>query len=42
MVEKTHSVSSLGAIYLVKKGLLDNLRSATDVADDLMTYLQAN
>ena len=31
------------AIYLAKKGLLDNLRAATgDVADDLMTYLQAN
>lgn len=26
-----------------KKGLIDNLRAATgDVADDLMTYLQAN
>jgi predicted peroxiredoxin len=31
------------AIYLAKKGLLDNLRAATgDVADDLMTYLQAH
>lgn len=31
------------AVYLAKKGLLDNLRAATgDVADDLMTYLQAN
>jgi predicted peroxiredoxin len=29
------------AVYLAKKGLLDNLRAATgDVADDLMTYLQ--
>ncbi len=31
------------AVYLVKEGLIDNLRAATgDVADDLMTYLQAN
>ncbi len=31
------------AVYLAKKGLIDNLRAATgDVADDLMTYLQAN
>lgn len=31
------------AVYLAKKGLLDHLRAATgDVADDLMTYLQAN
>ena len=31
------------AVYLAKKGLLDNLRAATgDVADDLMTYLQAH
>ncbi len=31
------------AVYLAKKGLLDNLRAATgDIADDLMTYLQAN
>ncbi|MDR3089888.1 MAG: DsrE family protein [Desulfobulbaceae bacterium] len=31
------------ATYLAKKGLLDNVRSATgDIADDLMTYLQAN
>ena len=31
------------AVYLVKKGLIDNLKAATgDVADDLMTYLQAN
>lgn len=30
------------AVYLAKKGLLEHLRSATgDVADDLMTYLQA-
>jgi len=30
-------------VYLAKKGLLDNLRAATgDVADDLMTYLQAH
>ena len=30
-------------VYLAKKGLIDNLRAATgDVADDLMTYLQAN
>ncbi len=30
------------AAYLAKKGLMDNLRAATgDVADDLMTYLQA-
>ncbi len=30
------------AVYLAKKGLMDNLRSATgDIADDLMTYLQA-
>ena len=31
------------AVYLAKEGLIDNLRAATgDVADDLMTYLQAN
>lgn len=31
------------AVYLAKKGLLDNLKAATgDVADDLMTYLQAH
>ncbi|MCF8038604.1 MAG: DsrE family protein [Desulfohalobiaceae bacterium] len=31
------------AVYLVKKGLIENLRAATgDVADDLMTYLQAH
>ena len=31
------------AVYLSKKGLIDHLRAATgDVADDLMTYLQAN
>jgi len=31
------------AVYLVKKGMIDNLKAATgDVADDLMTYLQAN
>jgi predicted peroxiredoxin len=31
------------AVYLAKKGLIDNLRAATgDIADDLMTYLQAN
>ena len=30
------------AVYLAKKGLMDNLRAATgDVADDLMAYLQA-
>ena len=30
------------AVYLAKKGLLDNVRAATgDIADDLMTYLQA-
>jgi predicted peroxiredoxin len=31
------------AVYLAKKGLIDHLRAATgDVADDLMTYLQAH
>jgi len=31
------------AVYLAKTGLIDNLRAATgDIADDLMTYLQAN
>ncbi len=31
------------AVYLAKEGLLDYLRAATgDVADDLMTYLQAH
>lgn len=31
------------AVYLAKKGLIDHLRAATgDIADDLMTYLQAN
>jgi predicted peroxiredoxin len=31
------------AVYLAKKGLIDNLRAATgDVADDLVTYLQAH
>ncbi|MCF8063169.1 MAG: DsrE family protein [Deltaproteobacteria bacterium] len=31
------------AVYLARKGLLDNLRAATgDVADDLMAYLQAH
>jgi len=31
------------AVYLAKKGLIEHLRAATgDVADDLMTYLQAN
>ena len=31
------------AVYLAKKGLIDNLRAATgDIADDLMTYLQGN
>ncbi len=31
------------AVYLAREGLLDNLRAATgDVADDLMTYLQAH
>ncbi|OQY07514.1 MAG: sulfur reduction protein DsrE [Desulfobacteraceae bacterium 4572_123] len=30
------------AVYLVKKGLIQHLQAATgDVADDLMTYLQA-
>ncbi|MCF8107975.1 MAG: DsrE family protein [Desulfohalobiaceae bacterium] len=30
------------AVYLVKEGLIEHLRAATgDVADDLMTYLQA-
>ncbi len=30
------------AVYLAKEGLLDYLRAATgDIADDLMTYLQA-
>jgi predicted peroxiredoxin len=30
-------------VYLAKKGLIDHLRAATgDIADDLMTYLQAN
>ena len=31
------------AVYLVKEGMIDHLRAATgDVADDLMTYLQAH
>ena len=31
------------AVYLAKKGLITNLKAATgDVADDLMTYLQAH
>jgi len=31
------------AVYLAKKGLLDHVRAATgDVADDLLTYLQAH
>ncbi len=31
------------AVYLAREGLIDNLRAATgDVADDLMTYLQAH
>ncbi len=31
------------AVYLAKKGLIDNLKAATgDIADDLMTYLQAH
>ena len=31
------------AVYLVKEGLIEHLRAATgDVADDLMTYLQAH
>ncbi len=31
------------AVYLAKQGLIDNLKAATgDVADDLMTYLQAH
>lgn len=30
-------------VYLAKEGLTENLKAATgDVADDLMTYLQAN
>lgn len=30
------------AVYLVRKGMIDNLRAATgDVADDLMAHLQA-
>ncbi|MFO7861124.1 MAG: DsrE family protein [Desulfosalsimonas sp.] len=30
-------------VYIAKKGLADNLRAATgDVADDLITYLQAH
>ncbi|MFP7755688.1 DsrE family protein [Thermodesulfobacteriota bacterium B35] len=31
------------AVYLVKKGVIDHLQAATgDIADDLMTYLQAH
>lgn len=31
------------AVYLAKKGLIEHVRAATgDVADDLLTYLQAN
>lgn len=31
------------AVYLAKKGIIDNLKAATgDVADDLMAYLQAH
>jgi predicted peroxiredoxin len=31
------------AVYLAKQGLADNLRAATgDIADDLITYLQAH
>lgn len=31
------------AVYLAKQGLIAHLRAATgDIADDLMTYLQAN
>ncbi len=31
------------AVYLARKGLLDHVKSATgDVADDLMTYLEAH
>ena len=31
------------AVYLAKRGLADNLRAATgDIADDLITYLQAH
>lgn len=31
------------AVYIAKKGLAANLRAATgDIADDLLTYLQAN
>lgn len=31
------------AVYLAKKGIIENLRAATgDIADDLMTYLQAH
>ncbi len=31
------------AVYLVKEGLIEHLRAATgDIADDLMTYLQAH
>ncbi len=31
------------AVYLAKKGLLDHVRAATgDIADDLMTYLEAH
>ena len=31
------------AVYLAKKGLIENLKAATgDIADDLMSYLQAH
>jgi len=31
------------AVYLAKKGIIENLRAATgDIADDLMAYLQAH
>ncbi len=31
------------AVYLAKEGIIENVRAATgDIADDLLTYLQAN
>lgn len=31
------------AVYLARKGIIENVRAATgDIADDLLTYLQAN
>lgn len=31
------------AVYLAKKGIIENVRAATgDIADDLLAYLQAN